>query len=167
MAYRFNPAPGWPAPPEGWTPPEGWQPDPAWPPAPEGWEFWVWEEDASAMVRDEPQQSESAPGPISSEPLPPAGVPPVGQTPPPPQQADVPDSVDSSAPQHDPAGEKWGQFHQAAQEPAPAPEPATDPLPPVVPPVSETPPQQWGHPQPPASPASGWEHPPAPQAHAW
>ena len=46
MAYRFNPAPGWPAPPEGWMPPEGWQPDPSWPPAPEGWEFWVWEDDA-------------------------------------------------------------------------------------------------------------------------
>src|SRR5260221_5152237 len=38
---RFNPAPGWPRPPEGWVPPEGWQPDPAWPPAPEGWSFWV------------------------------------------------------------------------------------------------------------------------------
>lgn len=48
MAYRFNPAPGWPAPPEGWTPPEGWQPDPAWPPAPEGWQFWVWADDAPA-----------------------------------------------------------------------------------------------------------------------
>jgi len=56
MAYRFNPAPGWPAPPEGWTPPEGWQPDPAWPPAPEGWQFWVWEDDTPAA----PATGESA-----------------------------------------------------------------------------------------------------------
>src|SRR5699024_12100219 len=111
--------------------------------------------------------SDLAPDPISSEPLPAAAVPPVGQTPPSPQQADVPDPVDSSAPQHDSGGEPRGQFQQTAHEPAPAPEPATDPLPPVVPPVSETPPQQWGHPQPPASPASGWEHTPAPQTHAW
>lgn len=41
MGYCFNPAPGWPEPPEGWTPPEGWRPDPTWPPAPEGWEFWI------------------------------------------------------------------------------------------------------------------------------
>ncbi len=47
MAARFNPAPGWPVPPEGWTPPEGWQPDPTWPPAPEGWQFWV-EDDLAA-----------------------------------------------------------------------------------------------------------------------
>ncbi|GAB3239002.1 hypothetical protein [Kineosporia babensis] len=44
MALRFNPPPGWPAPPEGWDPPEGWQPDPAWPAAPQGWLFWVPEE---------------------------------------------------------------------------------------------------------------------------
>lgn len=44
MALRFNPAPGWPPPPEGWEPPEGWQPDPQWPAAPEGWTFWVPEE---------------------------------------------------------------------------------------------------------------------------
>jgi hypothetical protein len=40
-AFRFNPAPGWPAPKAGWKPPEGWQPDPSWPPAPPGWQFWV------------------------------------------------------------------------------------------------------------------------------
>lgn len=39
--YRFNPPPGWPAPPPGWLPPPGWQPDPSWPPAPAGWQFWV------------------------------------------------------------------------------------------------------------------------------
>ncbi len=37
---RFNPPPGWPESPPGWTPPPGWQPNPAWPPAPPGWQFW-------------------------------------------------------------------------------------------------------------------------------
>ncbi len=41
MARRFNPAPGWPPPPEGWEPPPGWQPDPSWPSAPPGWQLWV------------------------------------------------------------------------------------------------------------------------------
>ncbi|WKE70855.1 hypothetical protein QHG49_18350 [Streptomyces sp. WP-1] len=40
-AYRFNPPPGWPVPPVGWTPPADWRPDPAWPAAPEGWQLWV------------------------------------------------------------------------------------------------------------------------------
>jgi hypothetical protein len=39
--WRFNPPPGWPVPPQGWTPPPGWQPDPRWPPAPAGWAYWV------------------------------------------------------------------------------------------------------------------------------
>jgi len=38
---RFNPAPGWPPPPEGFTPDPGWRPDPSWPPAPPGWQLWV------------------------------------------------------------------------------------------------------------------------------
>lgn len=38
---RFNPPPGWPAPPSGWQPPAGWTPDPSWPHPPEGWELWV------------------------------------------------------------------------------------------------------------------------------
>lgn len=38
---RFNPAPGWPEPPPGWTPPPGWQPAPDWPAPPTGWQFWV------------------------------------------------------------------------------------------------------------------------------
>jgi hypothetical protein len=37
----FNPPPGWPKPPKGWTPPKGWQPDPNWPAAPPGWELWI------------------------------------------------------------------------------------------------------------------------------
>ena len=41
MALRFNPPPGWPAPPEGFLPAPGWQPDPSWPPPPEGWQLWV------------------------------------------------------------------------------------------------------------------------------
>ena len=41
MPRRFNPAPGWPTPPEGWLPPAGWQPDPSWPPAPPGWQVVV------------------------------------------------------------------------------------------------------------------------------
>ncbi len=38
---RFNPAPGWPPAPDGWTPPDGWQPDPSWPTAPVGWNYWT------------------------------------------------------------------------------------------------------------------------------
>lgn len=38
---RFNPAPGWPAPPAGWLPEPGWTPDPSWPPAPPDWPLLV------------------------------------------------------------------------------------------------------------------------------
>jgi hypothetical protein len=48
VTARFNPAPGWPPVPEGWSPPAGWQPDPSWPPAPAGWQFWV--DDAQSTV---------------------------------------------------------------------------------------------------------------------
>ncbi len=41
MASRYNPAPGWPTPPQGWTPPPGWTPDPSWPAMPAGWQLWV------------------------------------------------------------------------------------------------------------------------------
>jgi len=41
MAIQFNPPPGWPPAPVGWTPPPGWQPDPSWPPPPPGWQLWV------------------------------------------------------------------------------------------------------------------------------
>ena len=37
----FNPPPGWPKPPKGWTPPHGWKPDPAWPAPPSGWQLWI------------------------------------------------------------------------------------------------------------------------------
>jgi hypothetical protein len=38
---HFNPPPGWPPAPAGWTPPSGWQPDPSWPPIPAGWTLWM------------------------------------------------------------------------------------------------------------------------------
>jgi hypothetical protein len=41
MTTRFNPSPGWPSVPDGWTPPPGWQPDPTWPAPPAGWQLWV------------------------------------------------------------------------------------------------------------------------------
>jgi hypothetical protein len=37
----FNPPPGWPKPPNGWSPPKGWTPDPSWPEPPPGWQLWV------------------------------------------------------------------------------------------------------------------------------
>jgi hypothetical protein len=37
----FNPPPGWPRPPVGWTPPKGWTPDPSWPEPPVGWQLWI------------------------------------------------------------------------------------------------------------------------------
>jgi len=45
---RFNPPPGWPTPPEGWSPPTGWTPPPAWPAAPEGWQLWLPDESVAA-----------------------------------------------------------------------------------------------------------------------
>ena len=43
----FNPPPGWPKPPDGWTPPKGWTPDPSWPKPPPGWQLWVAEGDGA------------------------------------------------------------------------------------------------------------------------
>ena len=40
-AVAFNPPPGWPKPPKGWTPPNGWKPDSAWPAPPSDWQFWI------------------------------------------------------------------------------------------------------------------------------
>lgn len=50
MAYRFVVPPNWPPPPPGWTPPEGWQPLAEWGPAPQGWQFWV--DDDNPQERD-------------------------------------------------------------------------------------------------------------------
>ncbi len=52
-APRFNPAPGWPVPPEGWSPPFGWTPDPSWPPAPPGWQFWLRTSPAAQATRND------------------------------------------------------------------------------------------------------------------
>jgi hypothetical protein len=41
VGLRYNPPPGWPPPPRGFTPKPGWQPDPSWPPPPPGWPLWV------------------------------------------------------------------------------------------------------------------------------
>lgn len=72
MALRFNPPPNWPTPPEGFVPQPGWQPDPAWGPAPEGWQFWLEEEDDATRVLPTDQVEEKAadvaetPEPISA-----------------------------------------------------------------------------------------------------
>jgi outer membrane protein assembly factor BamB len=47
MPACFNPPPGWPVR-VGWTPPPGWTPEPGWPPAPDGWQFWIDDDDAPA-----------------------------------------------------------------------------------------------------------------------
>ena len=49
MTKRFNPPPGWPKPPTGWTPPPGWKPPTDLPPAPSGWQFWIDEAEASSV----------------------------------------------------------------------------------------------------------------------
>lgn len=52
MRARFNPPPGWPAPPEGWQPDPGWRPDPSWPAAPPGWQFWTYGAQSPPRVSD-------------------------------------------------------------------------------------------------------------------
>lgn len=52
MAWKFNPPPGWPKPPENWVPAKDWKPDPSWPAAPEGWNFWI--EDSSTQAPASP-----------------------------------------------------------------------------------------------------------------
>lgn len=70
-AVIFNPPPGWPKPPEGWTPPNGWKPDPTWPTAPPDWQLWIPDEtiagdrifdgdlDSSAAIQKSQVESES------------------------------------------------------------------------------------------------------------
>jgi hypothetical protein len=60
---RFNPPPGWPAPPDGWTPPAGWKPDPSWPAPPEGWTLWL--PDATGVQTDERPISGSTAGAVT------------------------------------------------------------------------------------------------------
>ena len=49
MGLRYNPPPGWPPPPRGFTPKAGWQPDPSWPPPPPGWQLWVDDDEPPAQ----------------------------------------------------------------------------------------------------------------------
>lgn len=58
---RFNPPPGWPQPPTGWTPPPDWKADPTWPPLPHGWQLWLPDGDARA----EPTAQE--PNPVTEQ----------------------------------------------------------------------------------------------------
>ncbi|MCA9704541.1 MAG: DUF4041 domain-containing protein [Myxococcales bacterium] len=64
----FNPPPGWPRPPEGWTPPKGWSPDPAWPEPPAGWEFWSTIDDDDAPAKSGSAPVEPSPAPASAGP---------------------------------------------------------------------------------------------------
>ena len=48
--WKFNPPPGWPAPPAGWEPGIGWSPEPHWPQPPQGWVWWVTEPGTSPDV---------------------------------------------------------------------------------------------------------------------
>jgi hypothetical protein len=59
MGYRFNPPPGWPPAPEGFTPPPDWRPDPAWPPAPPGWQLWL--DDGAGMPAAPPAMPRTRP----------------------------------------------------------------------------------------------------------
>jgi Domain of unknown function (DUF4190)/Septum formation len=49
VGLRYNPPPGWPPPPRGFTPKPGWQPDPSWPPPPPGWQLWVNDDEPPAQ----------------------------------------------------------------------------------------------------------------------
>ncbi len=53
---RFNPPPGWPPAPEGWTPPPGWSPDPSWPDPPPGWQLWIDEAVTEFEAPDDPTE---------------------------------------------------------------------------------------------------------------
>lgn len=53
---RFNPPPGWPPAPEGWTPPPGWSPDPSWPDPPPGWQLWITESDDPLSAQNKPAE---------------------------------------------------------------------------------------------------------------
>jgi hypothetical protein len=61
VGLRFNPPPGWPAAPEGFTPEPGWQPDPSWPPPP-GWQLWVLDDQPPGQAWMPPGQAWMPPG---------------------------------------------------------------------------------------------------------
>lgn len=60
-SLRFNPPPGWPAPPVGWRPTHGWNPDPSWPPPPADWQFWVKPTPSVVSAYHAPVHDESEP----------------------------------------------------------------------------------------------------------
>ena len=68
-AVRFNPPPGWPTPPIGWTPPAGWKPDPSWPTPPTDWSLWLPDDPTAAPSPDataSPPAEASPPAPVPS-----------------------------------------------------------------------------------------------------
>jgi hypothetical protein len=81
VGLRYNPPPGWPPPPPGFSPRPGWQPDPSWPPPPPGWQLWV--DDDERAARDW-NATVMAPSPGAIPPPPGAIPPPPGAIPPPP-----------------------------------------------------------------------------------
>ena len=60
-AVVFNPPPGWPKPPKGWTPPNGWKPDSAWPAPPPDWQFWIPDATVAADGLSSSSSARSAP----------------------------------------------------------------------------------------------------------
>jgi hypothetical protein len=62
MGLRYNPPPGWPPAPPGFTPPPGWQPDPSWPPPPPGWQLWVNDDQPPASAPTTPPLPGYSPG---------------------------------------------------------------------------------------------------------
>lgn len=69
-ALVFNPPPGWPRPPSGWTPPKGWTPDPTWPAPPPGWQLWlstVREGQGPSLIVQETSISAGAQGPVATD----------------------------------------------------------------------------------------------------
>ncbi|WP_419930305.1 DUF4041 domain-containing protein [Candidatus Poriferisocius sp.] len=79
----FNPPPGWPKPPEGWTPPSGWKPDPSWPPPPPGWDLWISSDAESDATSQHPPTATARESPAAAPP-----------------SADATDTTDTAAP-HD------------------------------------------------------------------
>lgn len=67
---RFNPPPGWPQPPAGWTPPPGWKPDPSWPTPPSGWQLWVTDAPAENLGKSvEATEGTHSPDEVSTPPV--------------------------------------------------------------------------------------------------
>jgi Domain of unknown function (DUF4190)/Septum formation len=77
VGLRYNPPPGWPPAPPGFTPPPGWQPDPSWPPPPPGWQLWVNDDQlpSGSLPSQPPWEAQAPPsGAMTIPPLPPYGA---------------------------------------------------------------------------------------------